>query len=471
MALVAVWPLAAAPAASPAACSGVQLTPASNLSAVVGQHTDGTTYCLAAGVYRVTAPIAAGAGDRFVGAPGAIVDGSRRTTGWVKNGSVWLLGGQTQGPTQNLAGWGSQKMMYPQSGYSDDLFYDGRALWKVGVKRNGVVVGSAPSTVGPGEYFMDYDANRITLGSNPTGHVVEVTAATAGFTGHGSNVTITGLEIRKIAGTAIDAGGTGWTVTNDEIDLNHVAGISIDAGMTVMNDHVHHNGQYGIKGQGDNLLLSGNEVDNNDFAKLMMPDGSCWAAGGTKIVNSKNVVIRSNHYHDNLCNGLWVDILSSGALVEDNVSEHNRADGIRFEIAYNVTASGNVSRDNGRGGITIVNTPGATINGNTVTGNLGGGIMFSNTGRTDPSSPLGPHQVRDEQVYDNDVSLSGTQNVGIQSSSGTAVFTSWNNRFWNNRYTVPDGSGRWFLWDGTRVTWAAWRGAGQDAGGTLTVGS
>ncbi len=53
---------------STASCSGVQVAAGVNLAKVMGSHRAGTTYCLSAGTYGVTSPIATDDGDRVIGA-------------------------------------------------------------------------------------------------------------------------------------------------------------------------------------------------------------------------------------------------------------------------------------------------------------------------------------------------------------------------------------------------------------------
>lgn len=60
---------------APSACSGVQVAAGSNLVNVANAHPAGATFCLAAGVYLGQAVVPQ-TGDRFIGAPGAILRGN-----------------------------------------------------------------------------------------------------------------------------------------------------------------------------------------------------------------------------------------------------------------------------------------------------------------------------------------------------------------------------------------------------------
>ncbi|MDR4502049.1 MAG: right-handed parallel beta-helix repeat-containing protein [Nitrospirales bacterium] len=66
--------------APPAICSGVTIAPTSNAVNIVQSHAAGTTFCFQAGTHRLSAPIDARANDRYIGAPGAILDGRNTIT-------------------------------------------------------------------------------------------------------------------------------------------------------------------------------------------------------------------------------------------------------------------------------------------------------------------------------------------------------------------------------------------------------
>ena len=240
----------------------------------------------------------------------------------------------------------------------------------------------------------------------------------------------------------------------------------------MLSNSVHDNGEYGITGHGAGILVQGNTVQHNDTALFGTPGGGCSSAGGSKWVKATNLVVRDNRYIDNLCNGIWIDLLDNGVTLDGNTSSGNKADGIRVEISYRVTITGNTVQNNSRGGITVLNTPNATVATNTVSGNAGGGIVLGNTGRKTPVSSLGLHQIKNAYVHDNTIGLTRDGLTGLREDENPinlAVFTSWGNRFVRNNYTVPGGTGsRAFLWRGTRFTWAQWRAAGNDTGGGFT---
>ena len=77
------------------------------------------------------------------------------------------------------------------------------------------------------------------------------------------------------------------------------------------------------------------------MARNHTPYGSCqWEAGGMKW-DLGQVTIRNAHVHDNDCRGLWADLNAHDTLIENNLIEDNRAEGIAYEISQ-----GAVIRDN-----------------------------------------------------------------------------------------------------------------------------
>jgi parallel beta-helix repeat protein len=460
-------------AAGATACTGVDVAPSQDLVQAVSDQPENTTFCLQPGVYHITTPVKPRSGDSLIGQAGTVVDGSKPVSNWTQQGSTWVSTGQTWGPTENMGGWGSIVMEYPQAQFADDLFLDDQGLWKTGVKVNGKVFGSPASAVGPGDYFIDYDTNTVTLGSDPTGHQVSVTSALDGIASTATNVTVSGIEVRKMAGSGIVSLGNGWIISGNNAWGNHVAGITGNFGAQVLSNHAHHNGEYGINGHGDYIVVSGNEVDHNDIAEFGSADGGCSGAGGSKWVNSTHLTVSDNNYHDNLCTGIWLDILNNYVVIRNNVTERNDGDGIRVEVSYNIRIRGNTSRDNTRGGIVVLNTPNVRIGYNTVSGNANE-ITVGNTGRRDPVSALGSHEVRNAYVHHNVVTLGADEVTGLREAESPmqmAVFTSWGNRFVANRYTIPSATARMFLWNGTRVNWNQWISAGNDASGSAAIAS
>jgi hypothetical protein len=452
------------------ACTGVALSPGDNVPAAVRTAAAGTSFCLAPGTYRLAEPVRPLDGDRLIG-PGAVLDGTVAVSSWAAQSPVWTAA-WNGAPTYNDNGWGNSPQANPQALYLDDLLMDGAPLWKVGVRTGGAVVGDGPTTVGPGEYFVDYDNDRITMGSDPAGHRMSMTSVPMIVSGRDrANVELDGLTLLGAAGTGVQVGDS-WLVDGVTARANHLSGIDlIGDGSVIRASLADQNGKYGISGAGRNHLVEGNEVSRNNTAGFGV-DGSngCGSAGGSKFVNTTNLVVRHNDYHDNFCNGIWLDINNVDSLITENRTTGNDGSGIRVEISYRATISKNVVVGNHGIGIVNNNSPDVTVTGNLLVRNGGGSVRFIQSDRTgDHPSSLGDHVVTGFDVRGNVATLldsservgGGDQIAGEPSFDAAA-----DNRFAGNTYLTGSASQASFLW-ANRMAFTGWQSIPQDGAGRV----
>ena len=442
-----------------------------NVVGAVAKQPPGTTFCFSPGTYRITQPIWPLTGDKLVGQPGVVINGARVVSSWQRVGSVWVASGQTQGPTV-IPGGGYSSYLYPQAIYADDLYFDNHSLTKVGVQVNGRVIGQPASAVGPGQYFFNYDTHQIYLGSDPTGHLVEAAIASAGINSSQSGISVTGMTVEMTADGGIKTSAPNWDIEHNEVRFTHWAGIYIGTGAKVISNYSHDNGTYGIAGSGDNILVQDNEVSHNNTALYYNGDGNCYDAGGSKFTLTTNLVVKDNYFHDNLCNGIWLDIDNSNSLIEGNRSDNNVGSGITHEISYGATISNNETSGNTRFGILIVASPNDSVYGNTVSNNGLGGIRLNQSARTESPSSLGPHMVLNTDIYDNTVtqpqSLSSEYEFGVSGTPFAGVVFSPTNRWHQNHYSAPSTTGAFFEGRGDAgMTWNHWLSSGHDTGSTF----
>ncbi|HEX6536611.1 MAG TPA: right-handed parallel beta-helix repeat-containing protein [Gemmatimonadaceae bacterium] len=299
-------------------------------------------------------------------------------------------------------------------------------------------------------------------------------ATTYAFRGGASDVTIQGLIIQNYTPPAqmgaINADGTtGWTVTDNEIRYNATAAIRIGTRMRVLRNNLHHNGQEGIIGTGDDVVVDSNEIAFNNHEDKFNPR---WEAGGTKFIRTNNLVVRNNYVHDNHGPGLWTDIDNYNTLYEGNRVENNTQMGIFHEISWKATIRNNTVSGNGFGmsnwlwgaGILVAGSKDVEIHGNTVTNNANGITAIQQDRGT---GTYGLHVVQNLNVHDNTVTMTNGGRTGVAQDIGdNAVFTSWNNRFSRNRYFLGGDDNR-FAWMNANIGAAAWRDYGQDRDGTF----
>jgi hypothetical protein len=112
--------------------------------------------------------------------------------------------------------------------------------------------------------------------------------------------------------------------------------------MVIRDSFVHHSGQLGISGVGDNVLVEQNEIAEKGISGFS-PECD---ASGTKFVKTRGLIVRGDYVHHNLGRGLWTDIDS---LFEDNLVGLHDAESSTYEISYAATIWNNTVRYNGLG--------------------------------------------------------------------------------------------------------------------------
>ena len=454
---------AAAPVEA-AACRGVRLRPGVDAQATLARHPEGASFCFSRGVYRLAAPLVPKARQRLVARPGAVLSGARVAKGWQRVAGRWRVAGQLPAdPTAHgeCADGGESCRV------AEAVFLDDRRLQRV----------ARLADVGPGRVYADYQRNLIWLGDDPRGRAVEVARAEAAVAGRVQGVVVDGFVVERFANPAqhgaIHAEGRGWRIQRNEIRWNHGVGL-FSVGARVRGNHVHHNGQLGLGGGGDDQLVEGNEIDHNN-TEGFLPN---WEAGGAKWVGTSGLVVRANNVHHNQGPGLWTDINNVDTLYEDNVVHANATHGIFHEISYRAVIRDNRVTDNGHGdplpgwggaGIRVAASPDVEVHGNLVAGNRNA-IMLVQQVRTDSPSRHGPHELHGVDVHDNQVIMPGGR-TGIVDDTDEARSFGRGNRFRGNTYRLPAENGDVFAWQGQEWDWTAWtRRFGQDATGKL-IGS
>jgi hypothetical protein len=437
----------------------VDIFPGDSIQARINASPTGTAFRLRAGTHTLTAPLTPKDGTSFTGEKGAIVSGARELTGFAKSGNSWVVGGQTQ---QGASHGSCRSAEFPRCGHPEDVYVDNVMIRHV----------NALNDLGPGRWYFDYGNDRIHLYDDPTGRRVETTVTPYAFGGTATNVTINGLIIEKFAnqaqrGAIAGDSTTHWTVAGNEVRFNHGVGIRIGHSMQVIGNVVHRNGELGIGGVGDNVLVENNEIAYNNVAGFH-PD---WEAGGTKFVRTNQLVVRNNWVHHNYGPGLWTDIDNRNTLYELNRSEDNERMGIIHEISYSATIRNNTLKRNGFGhsvwlwgaGILVAASPDVEIYGNTLEGNADG---IAAVQQRRGSGAFGPYEVWNLWVHDNTI-ISSTGHTGIVQDVGDrSYFSTRNNRFDRNVYRLGSAAHHFNWLDGNRTD-QEWQGYGNDVTGAF----
>jgi len=446
--------------AAPAAT--VNITPGQSIQNAVNNNPPGTTFEIAAGTYRQQS-IVAKAGDVFIGAAGADLNGATLVTGFTKS-TFWVAHINISYPS-SLPGqcfnWA------PMCAYPEDLYVNNNLYQRVG----------SLSAMSSQHWYLDYSSGNVYLMDDPTGQNVEVATTTYAFWGNASNVTIQGLIIEKYANpgqtgaiepmNAALAQGSNWVVQNNEIRYNHAAGIEGTTGMQIQYNNIHHNGELGIAASGDNILVGDNKINYNNTVGYNFGFG----AGGAKFDQTNNLVVRYNTVIGNYGAGLHSDTYSTNGLYEYNYTSGNQVAGILYEISsYAVIRNNTIVNDGydfqGSGpwwgaGIYNLNSSNVEVYSNTVT-NCMHGITGANSLRVDVNGII--FQVQNYSVHDNVVTQQTGVAVGILTLvSGDLIYTSWGNSFKNNSYNLAGGgSALDYYWMGRNLNFASWQSYGLD---------
>jgi hypothetical protein len=454
-------PATGVPPISRTACTGTRVLPGSDPQAALERGGEGESFCFAAGTYRLADPLRPKARQWLVAETGAVLNGSRVVGGWQHSGRSWSATGYL--PTEPKV-HGECVDGYDGCGYAEAVFLDDRQLWRV----------TSRDELTPGRFYEDYAANAIWIADDPDGRVVEVARTEAAVTGNVEGVLLEGFVIEKFANSAQDGAvqalGREWQIRRNDIRWNHGRGLYVSGGQ-VLGNHLHHNGQLGLGGIGDDQLVAGNEIDHNNTAGF----SALWEAGGTKWAETRRLVVRGNRAHHNQGPGLWTDINNIDTLYEGNTVHANASHGIFHEISYAAVIRNNRVTDNGRpdrmsgwggAGIRIAASPNVEVYGNVLAGNANAIILLQQR-RTDWPSPNGPHELHDVNVHHNDVAMS--ENVtGMVNDTGDDSYYDRNIKFQHNTYRLPSPDGPFFTWQGDRWARNEWtRRFGHDTDGSF----
>ena len=452
---------------------------------IIDAEPAGTAFLFATGYHRHQS-INPRTGDSFTGESGAILTGSKilASGSFVTSGSFWKITGQTQamgtraGECQITLADGymgsiSWATSYPGCTYREELFFNG--VRKVHVQTLG--------EVGAGKWFFDYTTDEITVGDDPAGQLVETSVTTTAFNPTGNNVTITDLIIEQYAsaaqyGAVNCEGATGWSLTNVTLRLNHSGGIRICTDLYMSGGSVTYNGQEGIVGIGDGVTIDGVEIAYNNGAHF----DPGWEAGGTKFVLTNNLIVRNCNIHHNEGPGLWLDIDNYLYTLHNNNVHDNDQIGIFLEIGWAGDVYSNTVTNNGLAywvpdytwgaGILNAATKDLEVYSNTLSGNRGGIIGVQ---QSRGSGTFGTHLIVNYYVHDNTITVDKTGITpawagGIaDDTSSSTIFTSDNNVWEDNDYTLKTDLNDYFVWQNAERNWTQWNGYGHDTPGGSAV--
>lgn len=345
--------------------TGAESDPHRTLRGAVSAAPLGATLVLRGGTYREVVEIPATKRLTLQPYPGeeARMSGSDVVTGWVSDGDDWRRDGWTARFDHTGLNSTLIDAAHPLAGYPDMAFIDGRALRQVGSR----------SAVVPGTFWVDEYASRLFIGDDPTDRVVEGTVRPEGLNVKASGTVIRGLGFEHY-GThisrhgAVKASGSDVVFENNEFNDNAAAGLSVTGpGIVIRRNTFKANGQVGLHADtATRVLFESNWVTDNNVERFY----PAAAAGGVKLTETTDAVMRANIVDDNWGHGLWFDLSSDRATIVGNITRRNAlAAGIFFEYSTGAIIAGNVSTDN-EAGIQAGESSQVQVWNNTVVNNI-----------------------------------------------------------------------------------------------------
>ncbi|MCE3553477.1 right-handed parallel beta-helix repeat-containing protein [Pseudonocardia sp. RS11V-5] len=257
------------------------------------------------------------------------------------------------------------------------------------------------------------------------------------FSGGSIDVTLDSITVRDYdsdrQGAAIqpEPRARSWLVRNVSALHNSWAGLLVADDMRILGGHYNDNDQLGIGGnEATGIILDGLDddpttLDGPELARNHTLRAPCEFEGGGMKWDVGQVTVRNAYVHDNDCKGLWADINAHDVLLEHNLIEDNRAEGILYEISQDATIRDNQVFRNGfgssgwfwGGGITVASSSGVQVYGNRLSGNYNG-IVGSQQDRPDSTPP--EHLLDGYHAQDNLICATGDGGhpTGVASDNG-----------------------------------------------------
>ena len=416
----------------------IAVQPGDDVQAKVTSAGCGSTFMFSPGVYTNFSVVPLDY-DQFISTTpkGAILSGATVVNNFVFNKTVNLWVGKIQ----ITAVTNPKGQCYPGVVgciHPEDLFFNGVLYKRV----------NAYSSVVSGSWYLNYTNGNVYLKDNPTSQTIQISTTRFAIGGGNiSSVVINGFIVEYYGSPANNGALEGidyyqvtsipsynWVLANNEVRYNHAAGIAIGDQMTVTGNYLHHNGQMGVGGTGNNVIVSNNQIAFNNAVNYSY----AWA-GGAKFVQVVGLSVTNNYSHDNNGAGIWTDIENSNVDISFNQLSNNRGAGIIHEIGYSATIHDNTISNDGLdprgtgpwwgGGIIVSNSSNVQVYNNTLT-NCQNGIMEQSKNRGNGSNGL-PYALQNVLVYNNSVIQSSGYAAGLVKNypTGNLLYTSSGNTF------------------------------------------
>ena len=326
--------------------AGTAASPYRTIQHAVNQADSGDTILVRGGDYRESV-VVQNKTVHLVAEPGETVylTGSTEIDSWTPlDGNRWR---STNAPAAGLDGNFNGVLIDPDHPLADHLaqvYVDGLELEQV-----------ASASDATGNRFHVDGSGRVTIGTSPAGHYVEVSRRDIGVAFYNAdNSSLTGFVVRRYATNNSDQGAIVIDDASNGVILSDLrVSDNSNVGAQILGDDVvvrystfEKNGRMGINAdRADRLEIHNSRFTQNNDQRFAV--GA--ASGGVKITASYVTEIRDNRFDTNYSHGLWIDVSSLRADVLANTVENNARYGIHIEVSADVLVASNTVVGNERG--------------------------------------------------------------------------------------------------------------------------
>ena len=294
--------------------------------------------------------------------------GSDVVTGWVKSGSVWVKTGWKTEFCQTCYDSRAIDPAYPNAGKPDMVFANGAPLAQV----------ASLSEVTAGKFYVDYGADKLYVGTDPTGKFMEASTRRIGLrfdTSNAAGSTVRGIGLAHyspnwnpdVPAIAVTTSGN-VTFENDVFAWSASRGLALYGPKPVVRGSIFmYNGHTGISGhKSHGAVIEGNRVAYSNQERFSIAGSPVSSNAGVKVTRSEGVVIRNNRLVRNHGTGVWCDESCYNATIVNNLSRGNATQGIAFELSTKGIIASNVAVNNGQIGLKISGSTDVRAFNNTV---------------------------------------------------------------------------------------------------------
>ncbi len=275
----------------------------------------------------------------------------------------------------------------------------------------------------PGSFFADVENKTLYAWDSGNADLNQVTveAATRSeiWRSEGAYVNLRGFRFRYAANAA-QAGAVVLAGKHDRMEDCVVEATNGEGATFTGEDQIvrrcefRDHGEFGFTaGHAHRLLFTDCLVENNNTKNFSRG----WAAGGTKVVLCRDVVIEKSRFLRNRGVGIWFDIGNENCSVQNCLVADNEDAGIFYEISYGLQAHDNVLIGNGfantkgawgaQAAICLSSSPGCVIERNLMVANREGFNFREQTRTTVKIDEKGEHPIwnHDEMIRCNLIAL------------------------------------------------------------------